>query len=126
MNHLKHYQTAFLALALSLLAACAVNPVREAQGPILKAQAIYAEYVIAEEAAAELMQSPQVPDNIKAGIQKVHKAATPAVEAMEAQRVNITKLRITSPEDVPAAVIALNELILAAQPLVENFTRSTK
>lgn len=123
---MKHKLNLFPVLLVMLLSACSINPVATANNPELKAQALYAEYVIAEEGAARAMQDPAVPDQAKRAIQNTHRLTTPPVEAMEAQRKLIASLRITKPDDVPAALLALNDLITAAAPLVAGFSRETK
>lgn len=115
----------FMALLWAFaLTACANDPVVAAKDPELKAQAVYAEYVIAEEAAAKLMSSTLVPDNIKAGIKQAHAQINPLVEALSEQRELIAFLRINKPEDVAAALLALDQLVTKLGPLVKDFSRS--
>ncbi len=119
MRHL-HRNFAFLAI-LVLLAGCAESPVKVAGTPELKAQALYAEYVLSEEAAARLIQDARVPDNVKLAIQSGHRSVNPIVEEIERQRLAIEKLKVEKPEDVAAAILALNDLLLAAGPIVKSF-----
>jgi hypothetical protein len=117
-----------LVAALYVLAfsACANDPVLRAQNVELKAQALFAEYTIAEEAAVAIIKDAGVPDNIKAGIKQAHAQLTPLVEALEAQRATVTLLKIDKPEDVPGALLALNDLIIKLQPLVNSFSKGVK
>jgi hypothetical protein len=115
---------ALTALLVLFVAACATDPVVQAKDVELKAQALFAEYVIAEEAAVVIMRSPDVPDNIKAGIKQAHAQINPLVEALQEQRELIAFLRINKPEDVAAALLALDQLITNLDPLVKGFSRS--
>jgi hypothetical protein len=67
------------------------------------------------------MQDANVPDDVKEGIQKAHAAIKPLVEELQAQRVLLGTLRVTKPDDVPGALLALNELILQLEPLIKKF-----
>lgn len=116
----------WLAVLCLTLAGCAGSPVREAKDPELKAQAMFGEYVIAEEAVARVIQDPQVPDKVKAALQSGHGDVNPIVEEIERQRQTIARLRVEKPEDVAAAILALNDLILAAQPIVNSFNQRAK
>lgn len=110
-------------LALALVAACSSqSPVVVAKSTEAKADALYGEYVIAEEAAAKLMVDVNVPDSVKQAIQDAHKAVTPVVEAMHEQRSVLGALRISKPEDVAGALLALDELITKVEPLVRTFS----
>jgi hypothetical protein len=122
MTRLRIPIPAAYALILALVTACTTHPVREAQTPELKAQALYADYVLAEESAARIMQNPQVPDTIKVELQKAHKEATPVVEELERQRIALSKLRMEGSADLPGAILTLNELITQAAPLVTALT----
>jgi hypothetical protein len=114
----------FMALlCVCALAACA-SPVITVNDPELKAQALFAEYVIAEEAAVEVMRSTLVPDNIKAGIKHAHAQINPLIEAIHEQREVIAFLRINKPEDVAAAMLVLDQLVTKITPLVRDFKRS--
>jgi hypothetical protein len=109
-----------IAFAVTL-SGCAGSPVAAAQSTEAKADALYGEFVLAEEAAARVMQDANVPDDVKEGIQKAHAAIKPLVEELQAQRVLLGTLRVTKPDDVPGALLALNELILQLEPLIKKF-----
>lgn len=115
-----------LIVVAALMTGCTTNPVAEAESPELKAQALFGEYVIAEEAVARVIQNPQVPDKVKAALQAGHGDVNPIVEEIERQRQAIALLRVEKPEDVAAALLALNDLILAAQPIVNSFNQRAK
>lgn len=118
--------SSYLTLALALLvSACGVNPVREANTPELKADALYAEYVIALESGARLIADPSVPDAVKSRIQSTHRSARPFVEELQNKRALISKLRIESSADLPAALLALDELLRAATPKVRALEKET-
>lgn len=120
------YRFPVAALLAVMMVACATDPVRVADNPELKAQAAFAEYTIAEERAAALIQSPEVSDSVKATIQQAHARLNPIAEQIESQRKNIAKLRIQKPEDVPGAIEALNALLLEFQPKLTDFNSATQ
>lgn len=113
----------FMVLSAMLIVACAhtPNPVGEAQGIELKAQAAYGEWVIAEERMVAILHNAAVPENIKDEMKKIHDALNLRVEQMERQRVNLANLKVSSPEDVPAALLALDEIFKEVRPGVTDF-----
>lgn len=113
-------------IAVGIVSACAHDPVSVARGPELKAQALFAEFTIAEQRAAALMQSAEVPDAVKAEIQAFEKKAAPIAEKMEAKRTTIADLEVSAPAEIPQALQALNELIAEAAPLIHQLDHKTK
>lgn len=122
--HLQAFEVVFAILALLgafTLAGCADSPTKAAAGnPELQAQAIYAEYVIFEETVARIITDPAVPDSAKIGLKNLHAQANPIFEGVHAQWLLIQHLRASSPQDIPDAIIALNQLITQAEPLLRK------
>lgn len=126
MQALSRFKILALVCCAFVLGACGNDPVLQAKNVELKAQALYAEYTIAEEAAVAIMKDATVPDSVKTGIKQAHTQINPLIEALEAQRATVALLKVDKPEDVAGALLALNDLITKLQPLVSGFSRSVK
>jgi hypothetical protein len=120
-SSVRQFAGLMIVAALVALAGCGASPVVVAQGTELKAEALYAEFVLAEEAAARLIKDPNVPSDVKEALQSAHRTLKPLVEELEAQRVLLSALRVTKPDDVPGALLALNDLITQLEPLIKKF-----
>lgn len=68
------------ASAVLAVAGCLANPIREAQTLEQKAFATYGEFVIYEELAANLVQDPAMPANLKAALAKADAVAKPIAD----------------------------------------------
>lgn len=124
----------FVALAvLSTMAACAsMNPVSKAETTEQKAYALYGTFVIFEEQAAKLVQSPEVPANVKQALRDADKAAKPAADAVldGVQTVLTVRRQLlageTTEERLAIAVSNLNLWYSTARPKVEQLVKVVK
>lgn len=121
-----HYRVAgllIIATCLAVLTACATL---HGKTPEARADELFAQYTIAEERAAAIMQDARVPDDIKKGIQDANREASPVVEEMDAASVILKRARIENAEDIPGAIRELDALITRAAPLIFNLQRRTQ
>ena len=124
----------FVALAvLSTMAACAsLNPVSKTETTEQKAYALYGTFVIFEEQAAKLVQSPEVPANVKQALRDADKAAKPAADAVldGVQTVLTVRRQLlageTTEERLAIAVSNLNLWYSTARPKVEQLVKVVK
>lgn len=116
---------AFAALLLCVLFlavhGCATDPVRVAESPQARADALFAEFVIHERTVDRLIKDPAVPDSVKMRLKSLDARVAPIAEELDAQSSNITHLKFTKPEDIPAALDALNALLMRAAPLINSY-----
>lgn len=76
------YQLRAIPLILLIVACARFDPIGNAETLEQKAFATYGTFVIAEETAAELMGSPNVPDTVKVTIQTMDGIAKPAADIL--------------------------------------------
>lgn len=120
-NPYRAFGALFVAVTLVALSACVTG-----QTPEARADEQFVKFTIAEKRAADIMQDPRVSDDVKIRIQELDREATPIVEKMDAATEALKRIRVEKPEDVPAAIHALNELINQAAPLIAAYIRRTK
>lgn len=113
---MKHFVSSLLAFCLLALTACAGQTVEQ------KAFETYGTFVVAEEAAAELMSDPDIPDQVKLAIQVADRVAKPsadtlletALAALEIKRQVDAGTRAS--EDLDAVLAVLEDLIAEVRP----------
>lgn len=105
-----------LAGAVLLLAACAVQ---RAETPEQRAYALYATFVIAQEAAADLVENPATPAAVVAAIKAAHGPARVAVHAARDAARTYSAAKATQNGNVAAALAALEAALRSAAPKVE-------
>ncbi len=110
------------------VAACATfNPFEAAVTLEQKAFASYGTFVSYQETAVGLMSSPNVPDNVKAIIQRIDGIAKPAADLMQAAAVKVIQVRLeleatpdaTTLDKLNIAIAALNEAYNDAGPKID-------
>lgn len=80
---MKALNKGLLVAALLLASGCALNPFSSAKTLEQKSYALYGSFVIFEEQAAELIQSPSVPNSVKAKIKAADAVAKPAADQLK-------------------------------------------
>ena len=134
-----------VSLALTLLAGCPINPVKQAETFEQKAFALYGTYVIFQGKAAELVQDAAVSERIKQGLRDADKAAYPVAEDLVDAAVTAADIRDiiddckepgmpeTNPACTPSnerrlanAVTNLNMIYIKAQPIILNLAAAVK
>jgi hypothetical protein len=100
-----------LSCLLLILTACAHNPVRTAQTPEQKGDALYGIYVIAKEQGAALLQDATIPDDAKRPLaEAMVKSAKPAGNLQDAVAAFGTG----------GTAAQIQAAIVAAQPLIND------
>ena len=123
MNRLKGAAAACILLAL---AACATNPLSTAQTVEQKADAIYAQYVIAKEQAATVISDPTVSDAVKVPIAQAAVASKPAADSLEsaletyAQAESALAAGTTTSDKLTIAATNLQQWVDTATPLINT------
>lgn len=111
------FRTFMLVLAMTAIAACAANPVAQAETFQQKAYALYGSYVIFQGKAAELVQDSATPGKVKTALSAADSVAYPVAEALVDAAIEVGAIREvlnacpTLPEPDPACV-PTNELRL--------------
>lgn len=100
-----------IALTLLTLTACSGMSLQS------RAEATYGSFVVTEKSAAELIQSPNVPDSTKVKIQAADTAAKPVADALLAA---ILGYRVS-----PANADALQRALSVAIPAIATFAKET-
>lgn len=91
---LRQIQIVVLAAFAVLVAGCAgLNPLASAETPAQKAYAISASYNIVLESAAEIVEDPTAPIELRRTIQRTEARTTPIVDELEDAFVELTTIR---------------------------------
>ena len=128
-NKVIRFYAAYLlwcALAIALTA-CVVNPIRAAETAEQKAYAAYGTFVIFEEQAAQLVQSPEVPADVKQALREADAIAKPAADTLLVSARVVASVRrqvaqgTTTNEKLQAAIDTLNTVYMQAIPKIAAF-----
>lgn len=93
-NPFRHLQAVvWLALAVALSACATINPIGTAQTAEQKAYAAYGTFVVFEEEAAKLVQSSEVPPDVKENLKRADAVAKPAADALVAAARQVLMVR---------------------------------
>lgn len=84
---------AFIVLAASVGCKSAPNPIETAQTPEQKAFAVYGEFVVYEEIAADIVRMPQVSDSVKQRLKEIDAKTKPAADALRDAAMNVIEAR---------------------------------
>lgn len=106
----------------ALLTACATEPIWVAKNSQARADAMYADIVIGQKTILRLLAEPSIPNAVKLKLQAADATIHPIADQIDLASANVTHLKVTSPEDVPAALQALDEILTRAGPLIMTFT----
>lgn len=118
--------------ALVVIASCAYNPVKDAQTPEQKAYALYGEFVVFEEAGAKLMQSTDVPVNVKAVIRDADSKAKPLADKLLDASLEVLKVRaaVKAGADTPARLQIVEDNLAqwyaSAAPRITDLVHAVK
>lgn len=124
--------TSLAALAVLTASSCASNPVASASRPETVALALYGSFVIVEEAAADLNDSPNVSATIKAQLKAADAKASPVAEKLRPLAADVQKARAdvaaatTTAAKLTAAIAAAQAGIDDAAPLISALTDLVK
>lgn len=128
-----------------LIAACGLNPVKQAETFEQKSFALYGTYVIFQGKAAELVQDTATPERVKQGLRDADKVAYPVAESLVDAATTVGDIRdiidmckeLEAPEANPActpsneqrlanAVNNLSTIYFRAQPIILNLVATVK
>lgn len=87
------YSLALVLLATALSACATINPISSAKTVEQKVYATYGSFVVFEQQAAALMQSPDVPIEVKRAIQQADAIAKPAADQLFDATVALIKVK---------------------------------
>ena len=118
-----------LLVPLGFTSGCALfskesSPIASAETPEQKAFALYGTFVNLQETGAELILSPNVPEEVKAAIQATDAVAHPAAQILQSTAVKVLKARaeleagVSTVEELSAVLIALDLAYREAGPKI--------
>jgi len=113
---------ALAAPAVLTLSGCGSTPVQQAETPEQKAYALYGTYVIFQEKAAELVQDPAIPENVKQALRDSDRIAYPVAESLVEAVIEVEAIRqqvkagMNSEERLTLAILNLSTIYFSAAP----------
>jgi hypothetical protein len=111
---------------LLLLAACPSNPLKTAETPEQKADAVYGSYAIAVEQGAKLLQDATISDEVKRPIAEAMVAAKEPANSFQDALIQYSTIRAqlaageTSQERLVIAQQNVHRWLLEAKPLIDK------
>jgi len=116
-----------LAVALALAGCSTADPLKTAQTLEQKAFALYGTFVVYEEAGAEMILDPAVPDSVKVVIQQADSVAKPAADILVtvARETSVARAELalipseTFRDKLVAAIAALQRAYWSAKPKID-------
>jgi hypothetical protein len=114
------------SIVISTLVGCAANPFKVAETPEQRAFALFGTFVALEETAADIIEDPNVSEEVKARIRTTDQQAQPIVQGMYDAAQLVVRLRAeygVDPEATPlqrvtSAIQSLENWIIQARPVV--------
>lgn len=132
-------------LAVVVLSACSLNPIKEAETFEQKAYALYGTYVIFQGKAAELVRDSAVSDRVKTALREADRVSYPVAEGLVDAAGEVTRIRdildecedLELPETNPVctpsnerrlanALTNLSTIYFSAQPVLLNLVSVVK
>lgn len=135
MKHLVQFKSAVLLIcATVLLGACqggcssVPNPHAEARTPEQHAYAVYGEWVIAKEAAAEILEQPQTPQPVREKVADIDRRASPIANSLYDTAQEAFKIRAqiatgqTTEDKLSVVLTNLNEWVTRLEPEIRKLS----
>lgn len=130
---MRHVLVSIIVATVALaFTGCATNPVATASTADQKAFALYGEFVVFEELAAQTVVSPNTPAAVKTAIKQADEAAKPIADNLLAASRLVSSARVqlaagkTTQAQVDILLTNLASWVAQATPLVANLVTAVK